>query len=307
MKTIIATRVFLVALLVLAFGSVSQAGLLGQWTFEPGEELIDKQSNWQPLQLAGNAAVLGSGELDVNGAGTNSTGWAGTPNATGYSGPQIVDHTLVSWATMQSLAPPNAGSILTIDRAGDHFDGIVFGERSANRWMAGSSFFDRSGTPGDFAGAGAVEGTTGQVIQMAISYDDQDNVPGGNMTVTGYRNGVNIGSYVSGNGSSWNTGDAEILFGIRHGNIGGGPGGIDALIEEAHIYDMVLTQQEIQNLQIFKAGQPGPSPGPQPGPQPGPAPGPGGAAAPEPSALALAVLALMGIHASTWRRRRRKT
>ena len=68
------------------------------------------------------------------------------------------------------------------------------------------------------------------------------------MEITGYRNGVAIGSYSSNAGSSWSTADAEILFGKRHGSKNGGPGALDALINEARIYDMVLSAGEIEAL-----------------------------------------------------------
>jgi len=39
-----------------------------------------------------------------------------------------------------------------------------------------------------------------------------------------------------------------VFFDKRHGNIDGGPGDLDAHIEEARVYSGVLTQAEIQAL-----------------------------------------------------------
>ena len=52
------------------------------------------------------------------------------------------DKTLVSWVCLANTTQ-QGGSALTIQR-GDQFDGIVFGERAAGKWMAGSDFFDRT-------------------------------------------------------------------------------------------------------------------------------------------------------------------
>jgi len=237
--------VFLLSAMWLA--TSAHANLVGQFTFEAGVELVDLQGNFPNIGLRGNASVAG-GALDVNGAGTGSTGRAVTEGGS-YTGPPIVDKTLVSWVSLQSLAPAAfAGSAITIDRLSiDQFDGIIYGERESNRWMNGSSFFRRTQ---DFV-PGFEETTAGPLVLMAITYDDADDVPGGSMTVTGYRNGVQIGQYVTPNGSSWNTGDAELFFGLRHGSTGGGPGALDALIEEGRVYNEVLTEQQLQQLTPF--------------------------------------------------------
>ena len=67
-------------------------------------------------QLNGEVFVV-DGKLDVNGAGTDATGWAVTDSETGqYTGPRIEDKTLVSWLTLESLADgARSGSAITID------------------------------------------------------------------------------------------------------------------------------------------------------------------------------------------------
>ncbi len=221
---------------------------VGQWTFNAGQELIDTQGNFPDLVLQGNANVSG-GMLDVNGSGTDASGWAVTGDSNNlYSGPLIVDKTLVSWVTLEQLQSGGGvalGSAITLDReSSDHFDGLIFGEREEDRWMSGSSSFSRTD---DFV-PGFQETTSGTEVMLAVTYDDADDTPGGAMEITGYRNGVAIGSYSSDAGSSWTTNDAEIIFGKRHGSKSDGPGAIDALINEARVYDIVLSAAEIQAL-----------------------------------------------------------
>ena len=227
--------------------------LIGRWTFEPGEELIDLTGNFPDLLLvdAGDPAVVtvvdGRGVLDVNGAGDVATGFAATNSDEGeYVGPPIENKTLVTWVTLQSFDDVAiAGSAMTLDSVGaDNFDGIIFAERETNRWMAGSSDFQRTQ---DFD-PGFEEDTLGERTMMAITYEHLDD----GIEVVGYRNGEAIGSYTAGDKSSWESGDAEILFGLRHGGTGGGPGGLDALIDEARLYGDFLTADQIARL--FREG-----------------------------------------------------
>ena len=64
--------------------------------------------------------------------------------AINYTGTTINSKTLVSWVTLADL-DLRRGSALTIDTINVvQFDGIVWAERVANNWMAGSSFFTRT-------------------------------------------------------------------------------------------------------------------------------------------------------------------
>jgi hypothetical protein len=217
--------------------------LIGQWTFEEDEELVDRKGNFPDLVLEGDAKVQ-DGQLVASGSGTDATGWAVTnSNAGEYQGPDITDKTLVSWNVLDSLEDgAKAGSAITIDRvSGDHFDGIIFAARQPNRWMNGSSGFQRTQ---DFD-PGSEEKETGKLINLAITYE---HINDGMMKVTAYRNGEVIGEYETPNASNWDTGDAEIFFGVRHGNTGGGPGALNARIEEARLYDVALNADEIKRL-----------------------------------------------------------
>ncbi|MDE0571724.1 MAG: hypothetical protein OSB44_13655, partial [Verrucomicrobiales bacterium] len=222
--------------------------LIGHWTFDEGEELTDLTGNFPDLLLQGNAKIA-DGSLDVNGSGTTATGWAYTVGGEGYVGPNIEEKTLVSWFTLESLGNlVKAGSVITLDTlVADQFDGIIFGERQNNRWMNGSSNFQRTQ---DF-NPGAEETVTGEEVMMAITYED---IGGGQVKVTGYRNGEEIGSYDSGNYRTWPRKDAEIIFGKRHGSMPSGPGGLDALIHEAQIYGAAGTAGQIMDLYLSGPG-----------------------------------------------------
>jgi hypothetical protein len=154
--------------------------LAGHWTFEEDEELVDRKGNFPGLVLKGDAVVQ-DGKLVLSGNGTDATGWAVTNGDAGeHQGPDIADKTLVSWIVLDSLEDgAKAGSAITIDRvSSDHFDGIIFAERQPNRWMSGSSGFQRTQ---DFD-PGSEEKEAGKLINMAITYE---HVDGGMMKVTG--------------------------------------------------------------------------------------------------------------------------
>lgn len=216
---------------------VAQAELVGHWTFEPGSELVDLSGNFEDLVL--HDATIDGGQLDV---GVDQWAYAG-----GYSGPDITEKTLMSWLSLDDLEV-QAGSALTIDKISeDEFDGIIFGERQPHRWMNGSSFWRRTVD----ADPGFEETETGELINITITYADE----GGSTHLTLYRNGEKIGEYTQGDIPTWTAGDTEVFFGNRHGNAeDGGPGNLDALIEESRIYNEALSQNDIQTVTAVNPG-----------------------------------------------------
>lgn len=85
------------------------------------------------------------------------------------------------------------------------------------------------------------------MAQLAISYK---KIGGGEGTahVVIYHNGVKIGDYKKGIFPVFAKDDAEAIWGKRHGGVNGGPGDLDAKIEDARIYAKVLDQDEIKSL-----------------------------------------------------------
>ena len=76
------------------------------------------------------------------------------------------DKTLVSWVCLANTTQ-QGGSALTI-QSGDRFDGIVFGERVAGKWMAGSEGLAR--TQGDLQANAVEKADNTALLQMAIVY-----------------------------------------------------------------------------------------------------------------------------------------
>jgi Concanavalin A-like lectin/glucanases superfamily/PEP-CTERM motif len=201
--------------------------LIGQWTFEAGEELRDKTGNFGNLFL-GNGATVSNGKLNV---GINQFAHGAT-----YKGPKITDKTLVSWVSLDNINI-GSGSALTLQNSnGSVFDAIVYGEREKNRWMAGSDYFRRTVN----LRPGFAETSPNQLVQMAITY--------GNKDIKVYRDSLLIGSYTHNNNIASFDSTASVLFGRRHGTPRSGPGTLDATIEEARIYNGVLSATDLSKL-----------------------------------------------------------
>jgi len=217
------------------------ANLIGHWTFNGADALRDLTGNWGDLTFFGTGASVDAGRLRVV-----STGYARALKAGAFANP-LRAKTLVSWVALQALTP-KAGSALTIDSPSvDKFDGIIFSENLAdNRWQSGSSssIRNRAATTVEVLAAATM-------VQLAIAY-----IPNGaNVTLRICRNGVEEMTTGFGGASTlaeWTGTDAEILFGARHtGGSAGAPtqiGALDALIDEARIYDSALTCAEVAAL-----------------------------------------------------------
>ena len=108
--------------------------------------------------------------------------------------------------------------------------------------MPGSSHFRRTA---DFPDA-VTEKPTGEMVFLALTYKDVKK----QYEITGYRNGESLGSFVMGDLRTWPAGDAEAIWGKRHVNGLAGPGELNAHIEESRIYNVALTEDEVQSLEI---------------------------------------------------------
>lgn len=207
--------------------------LIGHWTFEKGVELEDHTGHFGDIELRGAEAK--DGQLHL---GNNKWGLT-----TGYKGPQIgPDKTLVTWLYLDDLNI-RRGATLAVNRSSsDRFDAIVYAERHEKHWMAGSSFFRR--TPN--VAYGKAESETGKLIQIAISYENENDMA----KIMIYRNGEIIGDYTLGPIVSWVEGDVEALFGPRALIGGTAHGWVIARVEDARIYNAVLSEKEINNLEV---------------------------------------------------------
>jgi len=150
---------------------------------------------------------------------------------------KTTDKTLVAWVIPANLTQ-RGGSALTI-QSGDQFDAIVFGERAAGRWMAGSNFFRR--TPANQGGYPVETADDKTMVQIAIVYHSDE--------IRIYRDGKPYTSYKTKNIDLLGVDNHIAVFGLRH--IGGGSEHgmpLAGAIEDARIYAKALTQAEIAAL-----------------------------------------------------------
>lgn len=204
-------------------------GLIGYWKFGGANPLVDLTGNWGDIELM-HGATINNGALDVNpGNFARTTGYHGTEN--------ITSKTLISYVSIQNLNV-RSGSAMSIDGvSNDNFDAIVYAERQVFRWMNGSSNFRRT----QDLNPGFAETEANQRVQMAITYE----VVNGQVNITVYRNGIQIGAYSDPDDTFWTPNNVEILFGTRHSSGNNPIGGLDARVEKALIYNRALSAQEI--------------------------------------------------------------
>ncbi len=157
----------------------------------------------------------------------------------------LKDKTLVVWAAPSDLTQ-KAGSALTIDDGQSHFDGIIFGEISARRWMPGSDGFRRTlreqgSWPEETADAKTF-------VQMAIVYRGNE--------VNVYRDGHDYVHYTMPNPPQEFGRTAIVLFGRRHIEATDPGHSFAGRIKDARIYDRALDREAIAALIPGKADGP---------------------------------------------------
>lgn len=162
------------------------------------------------------------------------------PPAPAASASLLKDKTLVVWAAPANLTQ-KGGSALTIDDNNSHFDGIVFGEISAGKWMAGSDFYRR--THREQKDWPAETADVKNFVQVAIVYRGTD--------VTTYRNGKEYSRHQIKEPQAFGN-DSTVVIGLRH--LGAGDGVCFAgAIEDARIYNVALTVDQIAALKPDEA------------------------------------------------------
>ncbi len=175
-----------------------------------------------------------------------ASGW-GTARAAPDPGP-IRDKTLVAWVSPANLTQ-RGGSVLTLDDGRGHFDGVVFGELQAGRWMAGSDFFRR--TAQDQAGWPAETADARTRVQVAITYQGQ--------RITVYRDGREYARYTAANPPQVFDDDAVVVMGRRHLDQGG-DGQFVGSVDDARVYGVALTAAQVGALvpNAISASEPAP-------------------------------------------------
>ncbi|MEA1952459.1 MAG: GH32 C-terminal domain-containing protein, partial [Planctomycetota bacterium] len=156
------------------------------------------------------------------------------------------DKTLVVWAAPADLTQ-RGGSVLTIEKTQDVFDAIVFGELATSKWMAGSNGLSRTQRNQDGSPAETADANT--LVQIAIVYKDKQ--------VTIYRNGVKYADYTT-KGAERFPVDSLVLMGLRHVIASPENRFFTGSIDDARIYNVPLTAQQIAALKPNQPSDPKP-------------------------------------------------
>lgn len=158
----------------------------------------------------------------------------------------LVEKTLVVWATPAGHAQ-RGGSALTLEKGGGAvFDAVVFGELAAGKWMPGSDGFSR--TRQDQKEFPAETPST-DPVQIAIAYR-------GNQ-VSLYRDGEEVATYPVGGLETFGE-DSEVLIGPRHTGADPKNSCFTGSIEDARIYGVALSREQIRGLKPNQPSDPKP-------------------------------------------------
>ena len=146
----------------------------------------------------------------------------------------IREKTLEAWVALADLKQGGGAAITIESEDGRVFDAIVFGERQAKKWMAGSSGFERT----QDLDASEETAPPGALIHMAIVYRS-------NNSIALFRNGEPYGKpYTPGSPlQTFKAGKARVLLGMRH--TGGGKAFLAGEIQQAALYDRALSAEEV--------------------------------------------------------------
>ncbi|MBL9125207.1 MAG: DUF1553 domain-containing protein [Planctomycetaceae bacterium] len=195
---------------------------LASWDFTTA---ADAGGAAPPLQLHGGAARTADG-LRLNGSSAYAT--------TGPLESNLAEKSLEVWVRLDNLEQRGGAAIAVQTLDGARFDAVVFAERDAQQWLAGSDNFSRTQSF-----AGPIESEAHQrSIHFCIAYSADG-------TITGYRDGKPYGApYRSPGLASFEAGKWQLLFGLRHSPAA--PGKLLAgTIERAQLYDRALTADEV--------------------------------------------------------------
>jgi hypothetical protein len=140
--------------------------------------------------------------------------------------------------SLDELDQPGGG-LMTMQGPRGLFDSIVIGERQNRHWISGSNGFRRTE---DFLGSFA-EMVTTEPIHLVMTYE-------GNGETKLYRNGVPYGKPFNKGREPFPKKESTILFGLRHLPAGGNRY-LSVSIDQAKLYDRVLTPKEVHDAYQF--------------------------------------------------------
>jgi len=194
---------------------------LAEWTFD--KNASDTHGKLD-LELVG-AARIENGTLILDGKSMAKSG--SLPK-------KLKAKTLEAWVMLDNLKQQGGGVLTVQGKDGGIFDSIVFGEKQAGHWVAGSDHFNRSEL---FEGPAETDAAT-RPVHVAVVYQ-----PDG--TITGYRDGKPYGrTYRKAPAAVFEPEASQILLGCRHGAPTGNKG-LTGRIFRARLYDRALTAEEL--------------------------------------------------------------
>jgi hypothetical protein len=194
---------------------------LAEWTFD--KDLSDTKGRMN-LELTG-AARIENGALILDGKSMAKSG--SLPK-------KLTAKTLEAWVMLDNLTQQGGGVLTVQEKNGGIFDSLVFGEKQAAHWVAGSDHFNRSEL---FEGPAETEAAT-RPVHIAVVYQ-----PDG--TISGYRDGKPYGrTYRKAPAAVFETDASQVLLGCRHGSPTGNKG-LAGRIFRARLYDHALTLEDI--------------------------------------------------------------
>jgi mono/diheme cytochrome c family protein len=189
------------------------------WSFD------GKTNPIMPGELKGGAAIS-DGRLQL--------GKEGAFYQTAPLTRDVREKTLEAWVALADLKQGGGAAITIENEDGRVFDAIVFGERQAKKWIAGSSGFERT------RDLDAPEETAepGELVHMAVVYR-ADN------SIAVFRNGEPYGKPYTPDSplQTFKAGRARVLLGMRH--TGGGKPFLTGEIKQAALYDRPLSAEEV--------------------------------------------------------------
>lgn len=202
---------------------------LAEWTFD--KDLSDTKGRMN-LELVG-AARIENGALILDGKSM----------AKSRSLPKkLTAKTLEAWVMLDNLTQQGGGVLTVQEKNGGIFESLVFGEKQAAHWVAGSDHFNRSEL---FEGPAETEAAT-RPVHVAVVYQ-----PDG--TISGYRDGQPYGiTYRKAPAAVFETDASQVLLGCRHGSPTGNKG-LAGRIFRARLYDRALTPEDIAKTARIEA------------------------------------------------------
>jgi len=152
------------------------------------------------------------------------------------------EKTLAVWVALADLKQQGGAALSLQTPSGAVFDAIVFGEREAGQWMAGSNGFVRTQSfRAPVETVSAADPVTGPTVQLTLVYR-------ADQSITMYRNGVRYGEpYNAGGLATYEKGKAQIVLGMRHSPPGGNRM-LGGAIDRAELFDRPLTDEEVADL-----------------------------------------------------------